>query len=47
MRFPKIRRVWKISPGIRIKKSRKIYSRRKSREEEKKVERDEGIKPAV
>lgn len=31
MQMPKIRRVWKIKPVTKVKKSAKIYSRKKMR----------------
>ena len=44
MKFPKIRKFWKRNPATKIKKSAKIYSRKKTKEEEKKIEGEEGLK---
>ena len=47
MKLPKIRKLWKIKPVSRVRKSAKVYSRQKAKGEEKKIEGEEGIKRNV
>jgi hypothetical protein len=41
----KIRRLWQINPATRIKKSKKVYSRRKLKEEIAKITKDAEGRP--
>ncbi len=43
MKLPKVRKLWKINPRARIKQSRKVYSRRKAKEEKRELGEDEDI----
>ena len=44
MKFPKLRKFWKRNPVTKIKKSDKVYSRQRSKEEEIKAEKEESSK---
>jgi hypothetical protein len=41
MKFLKIRRLWRINPRSRIKESAKVYSRKKKKEEDRKIVRQD------